>query len=326
MQRLIATVSAVSLVAATATTVFSQESAAGVAPQRQAILTLLGQLETGFNEANAKGIAACWTENGEFVGPAGARINGRESIEKQFAEVFAARKERSTLRIHVTHLRLANEGLALVEATVEVKPAMTTGGVPLSDLVLVKQNGQWLIESAHETVAHLPPQTNHLKDLDWLVGDWSSETSKAGITLRTSCDWTASQAFLIRKFKVEGKEAFLHGGTEIIGWDPRSGRVRSWVFDSDGGFGENIWVHDGKRWLIKYSGTMADGSEVSATHVLAKVDEATSSIQSKDRVVNGAAQPDVPEIEMKRQAAPKPAASPEGTTKPAEKPAASGSK
>ena len=88
--------------------------------------------------------------------------------------------------------------------------------------MLVKQNGRWLIESAHETVAHLPPQTNHLKELDWLVGDWASETSKAGITLRTTCDWTANQAFLIRKFKVEGKEAILHGGTEVIGWDPRT--------------------------------------------------------------------------------------------------------
>ena len=113
-----------------------------------------------------------------------------------------------------------NEGLALVEAVAEVKPAVATGGAPVASFVLVKQNGRWLIESARETISHLPPQVNHLKDLDWLVGDWSSETSKAGITLRTVCEWTANQAFLIRKFKVEGKEALLHGGTEIIGWDP----------------------------------------------------------------------------------------------------------
>ena len=189
----------------------------------------------------------------------------------------------------MNHLRLVNEGLALVEAVAEVKPAAATGGVPVADFVLVKQNGRWLIESAHETIAHLPPQTNHLKELDWLVGDWSSETSKAGITLRTACDWTANQAFLIRKFKVEGKEAILHGGTEVIGWDPRTNRIRSWVFDSDGGFGENVWVHDGNRWLIKYSGTLADGSEASATHILTKVDAATATLQSRDRVVNGAA-------------------------------------
>ena len=53
---------------------------------------------------------------------------------------------------------------------------------------------------------------------------------------------------------------------------------------------------------------MADGSEASATHILTKVDAATATLQSKDRVVNGAAQPDIPETELKRQAETKPAA------------------
>jgi len=175
--------------------------------------------------------------------------------------------------------------------------------------------------SARETITRLPPQTNHLKEFEWLVGDWASETSKAGITLRTSCDWTANQAFLIRKFHVDGKEAILHGGTEIIGWDPRTNRVRSWIFDADGGFGENVWVHDGNRWLIKFSGTLADGSETSATHILTKVDDTTFMLQSKDRVVSGAAQPDIPATKLKRQVETKPAAKTEEPTKSVEKPA-----
>src|SRR5208283_596497 len=121
---------------------------------------------------------------------------------------------------HINHLRLVDDHLALVEATAEVKPPMTINGVAVSDFVLVKQNDRWLIESAHETVTHSPIQTNHLKEFDWLVGDWASETSKAGITLQTSCDWTANQAFLIRRFHVDGKEAILQGATEVTGWDP----------------------------------------------------------------------------------------------------------
>ena len=94
---------------------------------------MLTQLETGFNEGDAKGLAACWTENGEFVGPAGARADGREDIEKQFQEAFAAHKGASKLQIHVKHLRLVNDGLALVEAVAEVKPAAATGGAPVAD-------------------------------------------------------------------------------------------------------------------------------------------------------------------------------------------------
>src|SRR5208337_4620261 len=123
------------------------------------------------------------------------------------------------------------------------------------------------------------------------------------------------------KFKVEGKEAILHDGTEIIGWDPRANRIRSWVFDSDGGFGENVWVHDGNRWLIKYSGTLADGSEASATQILTKVDATTATLQSRDRIVNGAAQADIPETELKRQAEVKPAAKAEDGPQPEVRPA-----
>ena len=92
MQRLIGSFSAAVLVALVAATVCADEKPAGGSTKRQAVLDLLTQLETGFNAGDAKSLAACWTEDGEFVGPAGNRINGRESIEKQFNELFAARK------------------------------------------------------------------------------------------------------------------------------------------------------------------------------------------------------------------------------------------
>ena len=268
---------------------------------------MLTRLETSFNNGDAKSLAACWTESGEFVGPQGTRADGREDLEKQFQDAFSARKVASKLTLHVNHVRLVNDELALVEAVAEAKPVAVVDGALIAAFVLVKQKGRWLIESARETLVHAPAQTNHLKDLDWLMGDWSSETSPAGISLRSSCGRTAEQAFLIRKFQVEGKGAFLHGGTEVIGWDPRTSRIRSWVFDTDGGFGENVWVRDGNRWLIKFSGTLADGSEASATHIITKVDDDTVTLQSKDRIVGGVAQADIPETVLKRQTAGKPA-------------------
>jgi uncharacterized protein (TIGR02246 family) len=282
--------------------VYADDTPTAAAAQRQEILALLTRVQTAFANADAKGLAACWTQGGEFIGPKGASAEGREGIEKLFQEGFANHKQVKLL-LHVQRFRLVNDSLALVDAMTEVNPPMATGGTPLTAFVIVKQDGRWLIESARETAAHLPQQSSHLKDLQWLIGDWASATSPVGISLRTTCDWTANQAFLIRKFKVEGKDVFLHGGTEVIGWDPRSESFRSWIFDSDGGFGENVWVHDGKRWLIKYSGTLADGSTASATHVLTKVDDNTVTMQSKDRSINGAVQPDIPEIALKRLAA-----------------------
>ncbi len=273
------------LLSVVATIAFAQD-AATAAGQRQEIVALLTRVQTAFASADAGGLAACWTPKGEFVGPSGDTAEGREGIEKLFKDAFAAHKQ-AKLLLHVQRFRLVNDGLALVDAVAEVKPSMPTGGTPLASFVIVKQDGRWLIESAHEVTCHLPPQMNHLKDLAWLLGEWSSSTSPAGMSLQSTCDWTANQSFLIRKFKVEGKGTLLHGGTEVIGWDPRNENIRSWVFDSDGGFGETTWVHDGNRWLVKYSGTLSDGSTASATHILTKVDDNTATMQSKDRTVNG---------------------------------------
>ena len=279
----------------------ADETPTAAPSQRQEVLALFTRMETLFADADAKGLATCWTASGEFVGPGGAGAEGRENIEKLFQDAFAARKD-GKLLFHVQRFRLVSDSLALVDAVAEIKPTVASGGTPLASFVVVKQEGHWLIESAREINVHLPPKSNPLKDLQWLVGDWASTTSAGGITLRASCDWTASQAFLIRKFKVEGKEAFVHGGTEIIAWDPRSQRIRSWVFDSDGGFGENVWVRDGNHWLVKYSGTLADGSTVTATNMLIKVDDDTVTSESKERTINGAEQPDIPATSLKRQA------------------------
>jgi uncharacterized protein (TIGR02246 family) len=290
-----------------ASTALSDDTPSVGAADRQAILALLSRMEVDFNAGDAKALASCWTENGEFVGASGARAAGRDGIEKHFQEIFAGQKESPKLKFHMLHFRLASDSLALVEAIADIKPPLVVNGAPVANFVLVKQSQRWLIENARATTSNLPPDPSHLKDLSWLVGDWSTEPSANGIALRTSCDWTVNHAFLIRKFQIESKEAFMHGGTEVIGWDPRCNGIRSWIFDSDGGFGENVWVRDGNRWLIRYCGTLADGREASATHVLTNVDANNFTIQSKDRVVNGAAQSDVAEVSLKRQAEAKPA-------------------
>ena len=44
-----------------------------------------------------------------------------------------------------------------------------------------------------------------------------------------------------------------------IGWDPLARQIRSWEFDSEGGFGEGKWSRDGERWVIKHTGVRPEG-------------------------------------------------------------------
>ena len=100
-----------------------------------------------------------------------------------------------------------------------------------------------------------------------------------------------------------GEKRFAAVRHQVIGWDPRTHRIRSWMFDSDGSFGESVWARDENRWIVKHTGTLADGSDASVTHIVTPVDADTVTVQSKDHVVNGEKQPDLPEVKLTRRPA-----------------------
>jgi hypothetical protein len=238
------------------------------------------------------------------VGTSGERFAGREKVEAAFSEFFAAHKK-CKLRMGVVDMRLVTADVAAVDAVAELTPAPEgSEGESRSAVLLVLRDGQWLIDSIRESVAAAPSHFSRLKDLGWMVGDWTHLAgSHSAVSLHSTCDWTANGSFLIRKFSIEGKGGTM-GGTEVVGWDPRAHRIRSWVFESDGGFGQSEWTRDGDRWTIKYNGVLEDGSDVSSTHILTHVDADTLTLESIGRTLDGHKRPDVAKITIKRRSVP----------------------
>ena len=276
----------------------------------------VASLEKHFNAGDLKDLAACWMPDGEFVGPRGGRIDGREKIEAAFGD-FLATHPTSKLRLNVISWRQVADDVALVDLIAEMTPVPEgLEAEPSSTMVLVKRDGRWLIGSMHESVSTAPSHHIRLKSLAWIVGDWVEEgADKAEVSVRSSCGWTANSSYLIRKFSAEGRNGAILAGTEVIGWDPRGHRIRSWVFDFDGGFGESTWTRDGNRWIIEHTGILADGGDVRVTHIVTPIDADTITVQSKGRTINGDRQPDDPAIKLKRlpaqnAAAPKPSEPP----------------
>jgi len=141
--------------------------------------------------------------------------------------------------------------------------------------------------------------TSPLDQLDWMVGQWVDRGDEA--TIVTNCTWTRNRSFLSRTFQVTINEDVTLEGTQVVGWDPVENRLRSWTFDSNGGFGQGRWIQDGNRWLVKTSYVLATGERASALNVFTYVDQDTFRWQSIAREIAGELQPSIPEVTVVRQ-------------------------
>ena len=66
-------------------------------------------------------------------------------------------------------------------------------------------------------------------------------------------------------------------------------QVRSWMFDSEGGFGEGEWRRDANKWLVSFAATAPDGTTSTSQHVLTYVDDKKFTWESINRVRDGEA-------------------------------------
>jgi hypothetical protein len=138
-----------------------------------------------------------------------------------------------------------------------------------------------------------------LKELDWMVGKWVDQGDDTTIT--TTCSWRHDGKFLSRAFKITTSGEVTLEGTQVIGWDPIEGQIRSWTFDSAGGFGEGRWLRDGARWLVKTSFVLATGERASAINIITYVDQDTLLWESTNREVAGELQLSIAEVTVVRQ-------------------------
>lgn len=269
--------------------------------EKKAIGRLAAKYAAAFNKGDAKAVAALWTPQGDYVGPRGELFKGPEAIEKAFARFFA-QNPRVRLKTNITSIRFVGTDVAILDGIPEVTPPLQ--GPPMevrATVVLVKRAGGWKIESVRDTLIHKPSNYDHLKRLEWMIGDWEeAATATEGVSVHATCEWTKNKNFIIRRFSAEVKGRLSAAGTQVIGWDPRANRIRSWVFDSKGDFAEGLWQRDGNRWIIDTAGVLQDGSEVSSTNVVTYIDDDTFTLGSGNRVRDGRAEPDIGPVEIKR--------------------------
>jgi uncharacterized protein (TIGR02246 family) len=255
---------------------------AGSAEEEKAIRAVDDAFVRDYNRGDSKQLAGHFTDDAEAIEADGARYQGRELIERRFAETFAA-SPGVKIAIEVGSIRFLSPDVAREDGLTVINPPNEARQVRPYSVLFVKRKGRWLMTSIREESDPLVSPHDRLRDLEWMIGDWVDEAPDSEV--RLNCRWSDDGHFLIRAFTVRQQGKPVMTVTQRIGWDPLTHRIRSWEFDSEGGFGEGTWSRDGERWVIKHTGVRPEGVAASSTNVMVKERPDLVRWSSTDRVL-----------------------------------------
>lgn len=238
---------------------------------RQGVIAFVEQ----FNAHKADALVALFAPDARMTLRDGTQVNGRDEIKQSFSEAFAA-NPKSAISVVVDSIRLLTPDVAVEEGSTTNFPdgeTLTSRG--RYTVMHLKKDGRWLMQSVRVVNEESLSAYGELQPLEWLVGEWVDEGRSEVVEAKFR--WDENKSFLLEEFQVVREGAVVLKGTQRIGWDPQAKQVRSWIFDSAGGFGEAVWTPTGDDWVCKAKGVGADGTSSSATRTLTRA--------TKDRVI-----------------------------------------
>ena len=275
------------------------EQSSQVADDRATIEKGIQAYVEAFNKNDVDGVVARWSADGVFIDQAtGQRISGREEMKESLRGVFASASE-SRLHVEIESIDFVSPNVALESGTSTIYRGEGESTRTRYNAVHIKRDGDWLIARITESPILTPPsQFEQLKDLEWMIGQWTDQDDEGTVT--TECHWARNKNFLVRSFTASVTGSTEMAGMQLIGWDPAKKTIRSWVFDSDGGFNQAVWNKTADTWAVQQTATLPDGGIASATSLLTPLDENSFAWEQVNRVVDGELLPNLPRIVIRR--------------------------
>jgi len=279
-------------------------SAADQAADRAAIEKAIASYTAAFNAGDAKSLAAHWAPGAVYSNPvSGRQVEGRAAIANEFDGILADLQE-TRLAVEVESIQFLSPDVAVERGVARL---ISPTGEPQESsyaAIHVKQDGKWLLDRVSEEEVIVPPSHyQQLKDLAWMIGTWKDASGNDQIV--TTCQWARNNNFIIRAFKVSVADRIDLSGIQIIGWDPAAGAIRSWAFDSNGGFAEGTWSKKNDRWIVESKATLPDGKQGSSINIMTVQDNNHFSWQATGRAVDGNILPNIDEVPVARVVAAK---------------------
>jgi uncharacterized protein (TIGR02246 family) len=277
----------------------AQEPAAP-SPAEAAIRECAPAYVKAFNARDAKALADQWSPEAVYVNRStGEEVIGREAIAAQYETLFQAQPDLK-IEVSVESIRFLSPNVAVEHGTSKfLSPQAEPEEIDYT-AVYVQRDGKWLLDRVTDDARVVV--TSHyeqLKSLEWLVGNWVDQDEEA--TIETECNWAKNQNFLVRSFTIAVEDRIDMSGMQVIGWDAAAKAIRSWTFDSEGGFAEATWTHQGDQWFIHNNGVLADGRKATMTNLVKPVDDDSFTWQTVERTVGGELLPNIDAVTIVRQ-------------------------
>jgi len=260
--------------------------------EKASIKSFMEAYKKAYDARDANQLANMWAKDTIYVNlTTHETIQGREAIADYFKDQFET-ETGIELKVTIDELTFPEPGKAIEKG----KAITTMKGQPENTSAflaeLTKADGLWLIQKAFE-IDIVPPPSNYeqLKELEWLVGKWGGKNELMDFSLNVT--WDENKNFLNEKFALNilgQKDLDIE---QIIGWDPAKNQIKSWMFDTDGGFGKGFWRKESDSWHVGMDFTLPDGRKASATHIYTKINDQTFTFASTNRDIEGTMLPDI---------------------------------
>lgn len=267
--------------------------------EKKSIQNFVQAYQEAYNQQDASKLTALWASDATYFNPVtGESAKGREEIEKLFKERFSQGKKKH-LEITVKSIEFPSTDEAIQNGVIKVTTPDQPAQQVVYQLAYIKENGKWLVNAINEIeLQKAPSNFEHLKDLAWMVGKW--EDSDDNVDILFDNQWDKFKNFITQHFKMKIYGQDDIEGKQIIAWDPLKNVIRSWVFDSDGGFGEGTWEKVDKSWFATMHFTLDDGRVASSKNVYTPVDDHSYTFASIEREVDGEILPNMNPVTVEK--------------------------
>ena len=282
----------VALVVFTSGQSLAQEKAAGRSGDEQAVRKSIEAFTHAFETGNSEAAAKRLASGADLIADDGTIVRSREAIQDAVAR-YAAGNPRIKIEKLADTIRFPSRDTAAVEGLLRVVHPDSGTSNKRFEIHCVREDGQWLLSMIHEW----PHEQAALLDLEWLIGSWKSKQGDTQV--QTTYKWFGNKAFIQANFTIqENKKAYT--GMQMIGVDPETGLLRTWIFEADGGVGEGVALQDGKQWIFESATELTSGDLLQATNILVRINAGTFTWQPLDLSINGEQFGNLPPVKVTR--------------------------